>query len=145
MENANSALLPHILESLNRKPECCDTYENLQNEIKIIFSDDKLGNRLCKALDKAIDVGQSLGVIQITDDLVRIPFSYNRGTACPRAITMVNEPKAEEAPIESVENVVTQPRRTHTVKPNIISPIHLRKRRRKSIGVRRRRRARRRR
>ena len=66
-----------------------DTYENLQNEIKIIFSNDKLGNRLCKALDKAIDVGQSLGVIQMTNDLVRIPFNYNRGTACPRAINMV--------------------------------------------------------
>lgn len=64
-----------------------DTYENLQNEIKVVFSNDNLDNTLHKALDKAIDVGQSLGVLTMTDNLVRIPFSYNNGSPCPGVTT----------------------------------------------------------
>ncbi|XP_065358524.1 uncharacterized protein LOC135952491 [Calliphora vicina] len=119
MDLKNSALLPHILESLSQKPELCDTYENLCEDIKCVLSSENLkqcyGN-VQKAIDNALDVGHSLGVITLTDDLA--------------------------APTDDSNNFAMQLRRSHTVRPNMMP--HGRSRRRVSRGRRRRRGSRRR-
>lgn len=102
MGDKNSLLLPHILETLSQKPELCrfnlnyffnfckfidffklnrisgDTYENLCDEIEYIMSSENLTKKsgnVKKALQNALDVGQNLGVITLTDDLIRMPFN----------------------------------------------------------------------
>lgn len=103
MSDKNSLLLPHILETLSQKPELCkfnlnyfwvyfcklivffnlnltsgDTYENLCDEIEYVLSSENLAKNsgnVKKALQNALDVGQNLGIITLTDDLVRMPFN----------------------------------------------------------------------
>ncbi|XP_065366263.1 uncharacterized protein LOC135959144 [Calliphora vicina] len=127
----HSSLLPHILESLSQKPELCDTLENLCGEINYILSSENLKRRygnVEKAIENALDVGQNLGVITLTDDLVRMPYK--------------NSAQKKSALTDESENFAMQPRRTHTVRPNMIP--HGRSRRRVSRSRRRRRGSRRR-
>ncbi|KAM7352571.1 uncharacterized protein ACRADG_005029 [Cochliomyia hominivorax] len=143
----DSELLPHILETLSKKPELCDTYENLCEEIAYVMSSENLkepgtGN-VQKALKNALDVGQNLGILTLTDDLIRMTFNMDKDPILKKA-----SPKdAINAPADS-EYFTMQPRRTHTVKPNLIPHGRSRRRRisrgRSRRGRRRRSRSRRR-
>lgn len=60
-----------------------DTYENLCKEIKYKLSTQKPKQRygnMEKAIDNALSVGQNLGIITVTDDLVRVPFALHQGS-----------------------------------------------------------------
>lgn len=88
MLNKNTTLLPYILQTLSEKPEFCDTYENLCEEIEDILSKQKrksnYGNTRA-AIENALKVGQNLGILTLTDDLIRVLFNYNKTPKCPTA------------------------------------------------------------
>ncbi|XP_037816495.1 uncharacterized protein LOC119606905 isoform X2 [Lucilia sericata] len=144
MDNTNSVLLPHILESLSQKPELCDTYENLCEEIGYVLSSHNLkqqyGN-VENALESALDVGRNLGIITLTDDLIRVPFNLSK-SAKGAAAGKKSAVKPILSPTDESENFIMQPRRTHTVRPAMIP--HGRRSRRISRSRRRRRSGRRR-
>ncbi|XP_037816494.1 uncharacterized protein LOC119606905 isoform X1 [Lucilia sericata] len=145
MDNTNSVLLPHILESLSQKPELCDTYENLCEEIGYVLSSHNLkqqyGN-VENALESALDVGRNLGIITLTDDLIRVPFNLSKSAKGAAAGKKKSAVKPILSPTDESENFIMQPRRTHTVRPAMIP--HGRRSRRISRSRRRRRSGRRR-
>ncbi|KNC22819.1 hypothetical protein FF38_08016 [Lucilia cuprina] len=140
MDNTNSVLLPHILESLSQKPELCDTYENLCEEIGYVLSSENLkqqyGN-VENALESALDVGRNLGIITLTDDLIRMPFNLSKSAKGPVSTKKKSAVKSILSPTDDSENFIMQPRRTHTVRPAMI-PHGRRSRRRISRSRRRR-------
>ncbi|XP_017467824.1 PREDICTED: uncharacterized protein LOC108360150 [Rhagoletis zephyria] len=83
MEDPNSTLLPYILERLSQKPELCDTFDHICREIEeqlIADNNTRYGN-VSSALQRALMIGQSLGIITLTNETIRMPFNFRANAA----------------------------------------------------------------
>ncbi|XP_039951776.1 uncharacterized protein LOC126765356 [Bactrocera neohumeralis] len=83
MEDPNSTLLPYILETLSRKPELCDTFDHICKDIEeqlIADNNTRYGN-VRIAVQRALSVGQSLGILTLTNETIRMPFNFRSSTA----------------------------------------------------------------
>ncbi|XP_017004141.2 uncharacterized protein [Drosophila takahashii] len=80
MDKTNSSLLPYIMDMLSRQPQLCATTEDLMKSIKDIVLDEHIGSfgSLERAVEFALEVGVSLGILSLTDHQVRLPFNFRK-------------------------------------------------------------------
>ncbi|XP_016954704.1 uncharacterized protein LOC108027670 [Drosophila biarmipes] len=80
MDRYKSSLIPYILDMLSRQPQLCTTKEELIDNIKDIILEEHIRpfGSLKKAVEFALEVGVSLGVISLTDERVRMPFNFRK-------------------------------------------------------------------
>ncbi|XP_004518744.1 uncharacterized protein LOC101461244 [Ceratitis capitata] len=109
MEDPNSTLLPYILETLSRKPELCDTFDNICKEIEDQLRVDKntrYGN-IRNALQRALNVGQSLGIITLSHETIRMPFNF-RSTSVAKGKARDDVQQVQQPPIGTGNPPVAQ-------------------------------------
>ncbi|XP_054742472.1 uncharacterized protein LOC129247384 isoform X1 [Anastrepha obliqua] len=120
MEDPDSTLLPYILETLSRKPELCDTFEHICKEIEeqLIADNNTSYGNVRKALQRALTVGQSLGIITVTNETIRMPFNFRE-----RSVKNTkNGPTAANQQVQKPAFGTRSPVAQNTTERNIVAP-----------------------
>ncbi|KAH8352262.1 hypothetical protein KR084_003007 [Drosophila pseudotakahashii] len=80
MDKTNSSLLPYVMDMLSRQPELCTSTDDLIDSIKDIVLDEHIGSfgSLEHAVQFALEVGASLGIVSLTGERVRLPFNFRK-------------------------------------------------------------------